>query len=83
MRDGHLEEFQKQMDKNSTMHDFELSQFDLHGISKPPEEDPNKVEVALNDLDAEINEIKMTRLGHTYRAAERQSKAFVPISPFG
>jgi hypothetical protein len=35
------------------------------------------IQIALEDLDKEIDKIKKTRLGGVYRIAEKQSKAFV------
>ena len=82
MQDQYLEKFQAQMDANLSPNDFEKSQFEVYGISRPDEEDPETVAKALSDLDIAISKIKDTRVGEAYRVAEEQSKEFVADKAF-
>lgn len=62
--------------RSLSMKDYEQSQFDVHGLSKPIEETPEMIQESLDKLDLEIQKLKSTSQGKHYRMAEAQSAEF-------
>lgn len=82
MKDAfYIEELGRQM-QFVDMNTLEQCQFEVHGISKPLEEDPEMVETGLTELDRWIDKLKRTKAGKIYIIAEKQSIQYVSDRKF-